>query len=579
MTASRAERRPRLRAAAALLLALAVPVAAGAQSGGPTRIVPPSDDAPAPSGEGPSGITVQDLPQARFESAGTLAPSEGGLGGDMWAGTVREIIVGNLGNLPAHPAAPTVRDVERRLLLTPAELPQGLQVGPDVLTLRARRLHAMGALDGLVALFDRLPAGERGAELGRVEVETRLAAGQYDQACAVADRHVRRHDAPLFSRVKVMCHVMRGESDMAVFTLGLLREEQAADPRFLSLLAAMQGEEEAAVDSMADPTPLELAMLFQAGRGFPVQDVDTLSPLALRALAQHQDAAARVRLEAVERGVDSGLVPARLYQSALREVAAGVEPRGPEQLENSGAEGTELRVQAYASATGAADPETVALVLTEAWARAARDGASESLMAYATVEPLAAIEPAPDLAWFAADAARAAYIAGRRALGDRWYGLMQRTGAVTDANALWPVAHLSAPGRVPWAEDRLDAWYASSAARDQAMAERRAAVLFASLDGIERDARARADWGAMLGAGRAEAIATTVPRVWRHARSAAFEGRRGEAILLALGALGDRHPAQIDPAELRTLLFVLASVGLADEARSVAIDAFLAAGA
>lgn len=576
MTASRAS-------VLALALALLASAAGWAQDGGPVRLMPPEPDAGPLAEEGPGGIQIESLPDASFESAGVLEPGEGGLGRDLWAGTPREIITGNLGRLPAYPASPTLYDVQRRLLLTPAEVPRGLAVGHDVLTLRTLRLHAMGALDGLVELLDVLPPGDRSDAFGRVEVEARLAAGQTDEACAAAERHVRRHDDPLFGRVLVVCHVMRGEDDLAAFTLGLLREEGAVDDRYAGLLAALQGDASAVPGALPDPSPLEIAMYHAADRAVPAADLDTLSPLGVRAVLRAGRQAPAEAALLSERAVADGLIPFDAYEAAMRAADDTVTPRSPAQIEAIAPEAYEedgfgLRRQIHASAMAEADAGRRALVLAAVWEWSLEHALGDRLLAYAMAGPLIEIEPQPNHAWFARDAARTLYEAGRRGDGDRWYSLLDRVSAVADLSALWPLAHLSDPGAAPWSDGRLRAWYDSASARGQGAAKRQAEMFYAAVDGLEGDALDRGDWRGVIDTRRAEAISATVPRVWRHARSAAFDGRRGEALLLALGAADDRGLSALDPPEVRTLVYILSAAGLEAEARSVAIEAFVAAG-
>lgn len=583
MTASRASA---ALAAAVLTLAAALSApAVRAQDGGPLQIVPPAPGAPQPE-EGPSGIRVETLPDTGFESAGVLEPSDGGLGADLWAGTPREVVTGNLGQLPTRPASPTLWDVQRRLLLTPAEVPgQGLQVGHDLLTLRVIRLHAMGALDGLTELLDIVPPGERSEDFGRIEVDAYLAAGRTDDACAAAERNVRRHADPYFGRVLAVCHVLRGEADMAVFALGLLREENSVGERYLNLLAALQGDEQAAPDRVPDPSPLDLFMLHEAGRTLPAADLPTLSPIALAAVLR---AGRQPPVEAAalaERAALAGTIPFTRYQDAMRAADAEVKPRSPQALEAVAADaadtyaenGFDFRLLVHASAMARDDAAERALVLVEAWRWGEANAPGDLPLAYATAGPLAGVEPAPDHAWFARDAARSLYRAGRRAEGDRWYRLLGRISAISDLSVLWPYAHLSDPGATPWSDGRLRAWHDHMAALDPSAARRQTSMLYAALDGLQGGALDRGDWRGVLDKRRAQEISATVPRVWRHARSAAFEGRRGEAILLAFGATQGRTLAGLDPSEVRTLVYILAATGLEAEARAVALEAFVAA--
>ncbi|MDA0702516.1 MAG: hypothetical protein O3A96_04650, partial [Proteobacteria bacterium] len=90
----------------------------------PQNILP--DEAAKPSarpgspGDATAGgaISVDVLEAVGPDSAGTLNDRNGGLGGDMWAGSDRTLVEALLIRLPTAAASPAMRDMMRRLLLT-----------------------------------------------------------------------------------------------------------------------------------------------------------------------------------------------------------------------------------------------------------------------------------------------------------------------------------------------------------------------------------------------------------------------------------------------------------------------------
>ena len=74
-------------------------------------------------------------------------------------------------------------------------------------------------------------------------------------------------------------------------------------------------------------------------------------------------------------------------------------------------------------------------------------------------------------------------------------------------------------------------------------------------------------------------VATDMPAaaLWRGLGAAAAAGAVGETVLMALLALGEAGPAGAHPTMLGAVVDALRRVGLEAEARSVALEAVLAA--
>ena len=68
------------------------------------------------------------------------------------------------------------------------------------------------------------------------------------------------------------------------------------------------------------------------------------------------------------------------------------------------------------------------------------------------------------------------------------------------------------------------------------------------------------------------------PAVQRGLDEASRSGRKGETVLLALLSLGDVGTVGADPATLFDVISALRRVGLADEARAIALEAALGRG-
>src|SRR3546814_2400368 len=90
---------------------------------------------------------IQPLQAPDPSSAGLLDDANGGLGTDMWQNTSRRQADQALSMLPAPVPMPALRDLQRRLLLTIAEVPVGEAGTPSLLGLRIEQLYELGPVD------------------------------------------------------------------------------------------------------------------------------------------------------------------------------------------------------------------------------------------------------------------------------------------------------------------------------------------------------------------------------------------------------------------------------------------------
>jgi hypothetical protein len=77
-----------------------------------------------------------------------------------------------------------------------------------------------------------------------------------------------------------------------------------------------------------------------------------------------------------------------------------------------------------------------------------------------------------------------------------------------------------------------------------------------------------------------ELLTTVMPRsaLWEMLNQATVDGKRAEAVLVALLVLGELELTQINPIVLRQVIVSLRNVGLSAEARSLALEAAIVAG-
>jgi hypothetical protein len=553
---------------------------AASSAADPSQAQPvPADDRPADSGR--EGVEVDRLDEMTLETIGVLDGASGALGADMWAGTPRHRVEALLPRLPAGLQAPVLRDLARRLLLSPAAAPERRQAqggGDDLLALRIDRLAALGLTAGLRELIAALPRDTQRSTIVRRRVEALLLAGERAKACQRVRQAVRGGADAFWQRALAVCQLADGETAQALLTTRLLREG-GGHGRFLALFDAA----EAGAADLPEPLPktlgpLHLALIEVGGLPLPVQRLETLSPALLAAIATGGHGDLELRAAAAERAAAFDVLPlarlAELYrafsfpQDRLAEAAS---------LESERAHAHAPPVRQRALLYQALEGERAPAVRAELLHRLLTDRGPGDFLAAARLlaEPLAQLDVRPDLAWFAPTAGRALFAAGRAEAAGRWLRMAQQEAiinpkAAAAVTALWPHAVLSGAGEVP-ANGGLGAWRQAQDGTSGEAIGARESLLRALLAALGR--APERSW---------VEIAMTAPVDPRPAPPAALiyalqeagdGGRRGEAVLLTLLALGPQGLAGCHPAAVGTAVHALKQVGLADAAHRLALEA------
>ncbi|MSO80948.1 MAG: hypothetical protein EXQ97_04815 [Alphaproteobacteria bacterium] len=626
---------------ATAVLALCVLAGAAVAQGEPRRLFDPNAQMPAavtpvateaspgavPPGAVPAddSIRVERLGQIDPDAVGLLRAGEGGLPLEMWSGTSRAFVAGVLSRLPDVPAAPSLRELQRRLLLTTAKPPGGPAAEPGLVALRARLLVAMGESEDAAKLVGAA-TGTRSGATARAVAEGHLLRYDFAAACNEVDAQATTGTDAFWQKTLVFCQALQGRKAEVQFGLDLLREQGALndDALFLDLVEALAARQKATTKATGEASPLNLATLRAAGVEVPQWLADKATPAMQRAIAGSTNAPREMRLAAARAAGRAGtLSPAALRDlygalgigrdDALAALAAGAKP-SPGLVLAAG----------WMVASQQTVPAAQAEALRRGWtlARTNGDGALAAMLA----EPLLVrIEPGPNLAWFAGEAARAALLAGRTERAREWLriaaGVAARdeaaTAAVTD---LWPLIRLagdperegaastaapapfdlrvagtgalaSQPTPLPaapsvdplfgWTDARLDRWLAARYKADPAVAARQRGVLLALFAALGEPVGPERWREAAAAAARAPATAPVAmpdSAMWFAMDEAALAGRGGETVLLALALLAEGELGTASPVVLHRVVADLAAVDLHAEARRIAVEAALAAG-
>ena len=554
----------------------------------PTRLAPPSDEPPAPELDeasppgGRARIEVKPLSALDADSVGLIDAAQGGLGPELWSGTPRALVERLLPRLPAAPGSRAARALALRLLLTRAAAPEGAPTGNSLLALRVERLLAMGEIDSTTALLRVAPPELVHSGLARSELEALFFRNDNAGACARVRRHADGYRGGYWRQANAFCLALAGEFARSSMIADLLRERDGgARPAFFTLIDVLAGHRDAAVDSLADADALHLAMMRAASLELPADVAGSTRPGLLRAVAHSPNAALELRLGAAERAEAMGALSVEelteLYDAVTFDQAAFADPVASATA-IWGPRGRALLLRAAARVQ---DPTARAEALRRGW-RLARELGGHRLMQRASVPILLAIAPSEGLVWFAGDAARALFAAGRTESALAWFALADRLAAENEearvaADSLRPLAVIAAAdGSIEWGPAQMAQWWSERRARAGDGARAGALLLCSMLDALGIPVGDEM-WTALLGpvapgGGRAPDAA-----LWHALDRAAGASRRGEVVLLALLAVGDAEPGAANPLTLAAAVGALRRVGLEAPARALALEAAVAA--
>jgi len=529
------------------------------------------------------GVTVDRLDEVDPDSFGLIGPDEGGFAPTLWRGAPRWLVELLLPRLPTAAASPAMHDLMRRLLLSGAAAPQG-EGDADLLGLRLRLLFALGEIEAVERLLEAAPRSAPILSADRLRVDRLFLTGELEQVCRGLQTLLSRHNDPYWQQTLIVCQAAAGDRSAAELGLELLREQGAEPvPGFARLVQAVLQDTALPLNEIR-LTPHTVGLMLSAVGQVPASLVPTGSPPVWRALAANDALSLETRIAAAEMATRTGLMTAGALSRLYLSVEATPEEAEAALQGESEARGPIARALRYQAARSRTDQEARAEALQKSW-RMAMPELDFVTAAQASAIAVLSITPNAALADFAPDAVVVLLASGRPEAASAWFGLL-REQAVEEPAAAAAIARLApmmtiagAGSVVAWDDGAAIDWYralpeAEAEAEDGGGIDR-ARRMFGVLEALGHPI-GREGWALLL-EGLPAVPAEVPPAALLHRLDgAAAEARAGEAIVLALLALGEAGAVEAGPHALVEAVGSLRAIGLERDARNIALEAVLA---
>jgi len=552
------------------------------QQSSPEQAPPDSDNAtttyratPSVLGSGSAAaVQVGGLGDVEGPVAGTLDDGNGGLGYGMWSGSERAAMEAMLLHAPAANTSPASRMLLRRALLTSAPPPEGPWRTP-FMALRIQKLLEAGELGDASDLAARFP-GSNNAEIAHAQAEALLYAGRDANACGDATAYRLQDAAQYWIELRAYCYAVTDDAAALDLTRAVIAAQQLQDPAFLPLLDAHAGAKPKQPIVVPAPSALHVRMFERLKLPITPEMIElgvSASMVAVRSTVTPPD----VRLAAAAKVLRAGALagPPLSQMLALQKfkpqdlaVAAALAPSEPV-LQGLARLKAALKAQS--------DPGKRAELIYTAFRIGEREGLFAQV-ATAFGDEAAALQSSPDWSGWAPLMARGLLMAGRPDVARAWFDMIvQRLPQLKNTiSELELIFALGAPGETQHALSQASlSWLAdeSSATNSSAEDRARAALYIGLFDALGRPL------SPALQARVPDLINSSLPgrrpapALMARVESAALAGRRGEAVLAIVSAMGPQGPAGLAPDVTVRFVRALQTLGLNDLARALATEA------
>jgi len=526
-----------------------------------------------------ASVEVNNLKAPNAESFGILDNASGGFGPMMWNGASVKVVRALLPQLPTADGSRTVRSLERRLLLSAANSPEGAVEGdrPSLLELRAERLMALGDLDGVLSLASAAPASLKGSLLDKIKLDALLLSGNLSGACSETKRQLGANispETPLF-KAMTLCHFVGGNALQGNMGLEMLRERKDGDAAFITAAEVVSGLPllPNAKVTLDDLSPLHLAAFQAAKLAVPASAAAKANQAEARALTLSAANSIEVRLAAAEQAEAWGSLPTdalrKIYQETQFTTADLTNP-----LTQVDMAGPRARALLFRAATDQADPQIRAALVVKALEMAAARGQLPA--AGRIFSPfIAALQPDPTMLPHAALIARTLFSDGNGERARLWLEAARSDPQqAKSVAALWPYLAVTAPDLAQsFPLSAYQAWRATLDSLPPEQIARRTSLVLGSLSGLglKIPDMLWLDTLSLPSAGPR-------PGLFAMMQGAALEGRVGSTVLTALVNLGSQTLDKVDSLTLSESVSALSVVDLGQDARKLVIETLFANG-
>jgi hypothetical protein len=425
------------------------------------------------------------------------------------------------------------------------------------------------------------PTGDFEELIARYDNDRMFLKLDLDGACAQTRARIDLSADVYWQRALIFCQSKDQEIEAATLGLDLLRETgYAPGAAFVTLINAMNGYAEPALDSLPNPTPMLLSMLRLLDVPTPLNALDVANPALLRLIAGATDSDIELRLFAAEQAEAVGALPAASVGALYAAVPFTAEERANPIDYSTQNYGPLSRAMLYQAILAENVPTARAEAVGIALQRAQEDARFAS-MARVLLPAMQALPVTREFAWFAGDAGRAYFAAGRWEEARRWFdvalaGRAADAEAAQAAVALWPLVALTdQDANVDLG--MMAAWWKSKGGALDPDAHRGGGLLLTLLSALGRNVSPE-QWDPLLTGSLSEPSAIASPALRHNLAAAALNGRLGETVLLALLQLGVAGPGKSGLVTLGETIGGLRAVGLERDAQAIAVEAALAGG-
>ena len=552
------------------------------QSTTPDQTAPESESTtyrPTPSVLGSGGgaaVQVGALGTVEGPIAGTLDDNNGGFGYAMWSGSERAAMEAMLQHAPSATRSPASRMLLRRLLLTSAPPPEGPWRTP-FMALRIQKLLEAGMLDDAANLAAQIH-GSNNAEIAHAQAEALLYAARDADVCGDATAYRLQDAAQFWIELRAYCYAVTNDAAALELTRSVIAAQEIRDEAFLALLDAMAGAKPKQPITVTAPSALHVRMFERHKLPLTSEMIELGVPASLVAI-RSSVTPANVRLTAAAKALRAGA----LSGPQLSQILALMKFKPQDLTAAAALAPAEPVIQGLARLKATLKTQNDPGKRTELIYTAFRIGEREGLFAQVTTafgDEAAALQPSPDWSNWVPLMARGLLMAGRPDAAQLWFDMIvQRLPQLKDTiNELELIFALGAPNESRNAISQASlSWLADqSSARNAAPETRARAALYIGLfDALGRPL------SPALQARVTDLVNSTLPgrrptpALMARVESAALGGRRGEAVLAIISAMGPQGPAGLAPDVTVRFVRALQTLGLRDVARMLTTEAVI----